>query len=181
MLLHVFVFGTLKEGFPNFGANKGIRIPGKFVTAQRLPLYLVGERHSPWLVNAPGEGHQVAGQVYQVDLPALEQMDVLERVNEPDGYKRLSIEVVAQGASSSCESMHVFAYLKQPEQFNLSSARLGPLDEYTLEHAALYRGRALTPPTQPTLPIQRKNSKRQSNEAAASRRKGIVAMRRAHT
>jgi hypothetical protein len=32
MSQHVFVFGTLKEGFPNFGANKGIRIPGKFVT-----------------------------------------------------------------------------------------------------------------------------------------------------
>jgi gamma-glutamylaminecyclotransferase len=145
MSQHVFVFGTLKEGFPNFGANNGIRIPGKFVTAQRLPLYLVGERHSPWLVNAPGEGHQVAGQVYQVDHPALEQMDVLERVNEPEGYKRVSIEVVGQGASS-CKSRHVFASLKQPEQFNLSSARLGPLDEYTLEHAALYRGRALTRP-----------------------------------
>jgi gamma-glutamylaminecyclotransferase len=143
----VFVFGTLKEGFPNFRVNKGIRVPGEFVTAQQLPLYLVGERRSPWLINTPGQGHQVVGQVFRVGSAALEEMDALERVNEPDGYKRLLIDVVAQGNSSSIGSSPVFAYLKQPEQFSPSIARRGPLAEYTLEHAALYQGRALTPPS----------------------------------
>jgi gamma-glutamylaminecyclotransferase len=138
----VFVFGTLKEGFPNFRRNRGVRVPGEFVTEQRLPLYLVGERHSPWLINSPGQGHQIAGQVFRVDHAALEQMDTLERINEPDGYRRLSISVVAQGASSGVSSL-VFAYLKHPEQLSLSDVRLGPLAEYTLEHAALYRSRGL--------------------------------------
>lgn len=47
----VFVFGTLKEGFPNFATNKGVRRGGDFVTASRYPLYLVGERCSPWLID----------------------------------------------------------------------------------------------------------------------------------
>src|SRR2546425_4132829 len=71
---HVFVFGTLKEGFPNFTVNKGLRVAGEFATVQRLPLYLVGERHSPWLINAPGQGHQVVGQVFQVNGVVLEEM-----------------------------------------------------------------------------------------------------------
>lgn len=137
----VFVFGTLKEGFPNFHINSGVRIPGEFSTEQRLPLYLVGERNSPWLINSPGQGYQVTGQVFRVDDAALEQMDALERVNELDGYRRLPVSVVSQVAAWGADSV-VFAYLKPPEQFSLSSARLGPLPEYTLEHAALYRSRA---------------------------------------
>ena len=142
----VFVFGTLKEGFPNFDANQGARVPGEFVTVQRFPLHLVGERCSPWLINSPGQGQQVAGQLFQVDPAALEQMDKLERINEPDGYRRLPIEVAPRGASPASR-LEAFAYLKEPAQFSLTNARHGPLAEYTLEHAALYRSRAPTPGT----------------------------------
>ena len=62
----VFVFGTLKEGFPNFGVNRGARVPGEFRTCAAYPLYLVGERHSPWLVEAPHTGFRVTGQVFRV-------------------------------------------------------------------------------------------------------------------
>jgi gamma-glutamylaminecyclotransferase len=55
----VFVFGTLKQDFPNFHANRGVRVPGNYITAQRFPFYLVGERYSPWLIDQPGLGHQV--------------------------------------------------------------------------------------------------------------------------
>ena len=54
----VFVFGTLKEGFPNFATNRGRRIAGGFVTVQRYPLYLVGERFSPWLLDAAGRASE---------------------------------------------------------------------------------------------------------------------------
>jgi len=43
----VFVFGTLKEGFPNFKKNKGIRYRQNFDTKESYPLYLVGVRFSP--------------------------------------------------------------------------------------------------------------------------------------
>ncbi|ROZ63900.1 gamma-glutamylcyclotransferase [Ramlibacter sp. WS9] len=136
----VFVFGTLKEGFPNFHVNQGARVPGEFVTVDRFPLYLVGERCSPWLVHSAGEGHQVAGQVFQVDDAALSLMDQLERVGEPDGYVRASIEVELRGASRGAPRS-VFAYLKPPAQFTLADVRHGPLAEYALDHAALYRSR----------------------------------------
>lgn len=136
----VFVFGTLKEGFPNFSTNKGRKVPGVFVTRERYPLYLVGERHSPWLIDRPGEGDRVAGEVFDVDQATLDAMDVLERIHEPDGYRRveISVEPVRGGEAAS---MVVFAYLKQACHFDASQARFGPLSEYKPEHAALYRPR----------------------------------------
>lgn len=136
----VFVFGTLKEGFPNFATNRGRRVAGDFVTKERYPFYLVGERHSPWLLDQPGEGERIVGQVFEVDEAALEAMDVLERINEPDGYRRKTISV-ASCAAEDPTPIDVFVYMKQAGHFVRSEARLGPLREYTLEHAALYRPR----------------------------------------
>ncbi|MDB5873899.1 MAG: gamma-glutamylcyclotransferase [Ramlibacter sp.] len=139
----VFVFGTLKEGFPNFATNKGARVPGDFITVERFPLYLVGERFSPWLIAAPGTGHQVAGQVFEVDPAALARMDALERIHEADGYRRIPVDVVAR-ATPAGPRLSVFAYVKPSDQLAMSEVRLGPLAEYTAEHAALYTKRALT-------------------------------------
>ena len=60
----VFVYGTLKEGFPNFHANKGARIPSVFFTVERFPLYLVGERCTPWMIDDPGQGERIAGELF---------------------------------------------------------------------------------------------------------------------
>lgn len=137
---HVFVFGTLKLGFPNFATNRGRQLPGRFVTRERWPLYLVGERHSPWMVDQPGQGEQVAGQVFEVDDAVLAAMDALERIAEPDGYRRVLVDVQSDAADAAL--LQVFAYLKPAPQLVLGEVRLGPLAEYTLEHAALYRPRA---------------------------------------
>jgi gamma-glutamylaminecyclotransferase len=137
----VFVFGTLKEGFPNFGTNRGARLPGAFVTLQRYPLYLVGERCSPWLIDAPGEGKRIHGQVFEVNHCALNALDQLERITEADGYRRRLVDVEsAQGVWS------VFAYLKPVQSIAAAEVRVGPLSEYTLEHAALYRPRTSASP-----------------------------------
>ncbi|MBI2772034.1 MAG: gamma-glutamylcyclotransferase [Burkholderiales bacterium] len=136
----VFVFGTLKEGFPNFATNKGARIAGEFVTAQAFPLYLVGERCSPWMIDQPGQGHRVAGQLFEVDGETLARMDALERIGEADGYRRVVIDV-ADTADAAGAVRAVFAYLKPATQFRELDARHGPLSCYTLEHAALYRAR----------------------------------------
>jgi gamma-glutamylaminecyclotransferase len=135
----VFVFGTLKQGFPNFATNRGRRLPGQFITRERWPLYLVGERHSPWLIDQPGQGEQVAGQVFEVDDAALAAMDALERVAEPDGYRRVMIAVLA--AASDAVVLQVFAYLKPAHQLLPGEVRAGPLADYTPDHAALYRPR----------------------------------------
>jgi gamma-glutamylaminecyclotransferase len=135
----VFVFGTLKQGFPNFHVNRGRRIAGEFVTVDAYPLYLVGERRSPWMLDEPGAGSRVRGQVFEVDAAALAQMDVLERVGEPDGYRRVRIGVAGPAAAA----LDVFVYLKNPAEFPpMAEGAIGPLAEYTLEHAALYRPRS---------------------------------------
>jgi gamma-glutamylaminecyclotransferase len=134
----VFVFGTLKAGFPNFGVNRGRRVGGVFRTVDRLPLWLVGDRHVPWLIDAPGEGEHIAGEVYEVDAAALAAMDELEGVGRPDGYHRATIRVRADGDGAEWP---VQIYMKRPDQLVRAEMRQGPLAEYTLAHAALYRKR----------------------------------------
>lgn len=132
----VFVFGTLKEGFPNFAINRGVRVPGTFRTRAAYPLYLAGDRHSPWLIDMPHTGARVTGQVFQVDAPVLVAMDKLERVSEPDGYCRRILELEHLESSAV---VNAFAYLKPREQLVPADIRKGPLEEYDYEHAALYR------------------------------------------
>lgn len=134
----VFLFGTLKEGFPNSNTNKGSRVAGDFLTKNRYPLYLVGERYSPWLVLSEGEGFQVGGQVFTVDEATLDDMDHLERIHHADGYRRVQVQVISE---STCEEMQVFVYVKPPEQLEGMLVQLGPIAEYELEHALLYQKR----------------------------------------
>lgn len=142
---HVFVFGTLKEGFPNFHAHQGTRVPGTFITRERFPLYLMGERHSPWLIHSPGEGHRIQGHVFEVDTLALAAMDKLERTTERDGYRRVVLDVESTD-SGNLSILNAHVYVKQPAHLDSSEIRLGPLAEYTHEHAALYRPRSSVPP-----------------------------------
>lgn len=136
----VFVFGTLKAGFPNSDVNTGVCFPGSFVTEDSYPFYLVGARHSPWVLNRPGQGLRVAGQLFKVTDAGLNQMDALERVGEPDGYERVRIRV-REVCSPTADAVEAFVYLKNRALFCLDEARVGPLSEYTTAHAALYRKR----------------------------------------
>jgi gamma-glutamylaminecyclotransferase len=136
----VFVFGTLKQGFPNFAINQGRRIGGMFRTLDRHPLLLMGERHVPWMIDSPGLGERVAGELYEVDAAALAAMDLLEGVGRPDGYQRRALRVQA-GAPGDDTVVLAQVYMKRAEQVVEADVQLGPLAEYTLAHAARYRRR----------------------------------------
>lgn len=136
----LFVFGTLKEDFPNSHLNQGHRIPGTFTTLEPYPLYLVGERHSPWLINEPGQGETVQGELYQVNEQQLEMMDILERIHLNDGYQRMTINVQQIETSKTLEA---FCYLKSHQQLNKDEIRLGPLSFYNHEHAQYYQFRKI--------------------------------------
>lgn len=137
-MYRVFVYGTLKEGFPNHAHNRGVREAGEFVTVEPYPFYLVGERQVPWLIQCPGEGVPVTGQVYQVDAFVLQLMDDLERVGEPDGYHRNTI--VVRHIETSTEQP-AFVYFKLPGQLNVDEIRDGPLARYDAKHSARYIAR----------------------------------------
>jgi mannose-6-phosphate isomerase-like protein (cupin superfamily) len=102
-------------------------------------MYLVGERSVPWLVDVPGEGLAVSGELYEVDERTLASMDRLEGVGRPDGYVRSRLAVERIDATS--RTVDAWAYLKPPSQLTAELARVGPLAEYTREHASRYRKR----------------------------------------
>ena len=131
----VFVFGTLKEGFPNYKINKGSRLEGSYLTKNRYPLYLIGKRFSPWLMLDKGKGHNVRGQVFTVNDATLAEMDKLERINELDGYRRIEMTVISE---KSGEELVVFAYGKPVEQLDSFDIKQELNGEYKLEHSLHY-------------------------------------------
>ncbi|MBE2202970.1 MAG: gamma-glutamylcyclotransferase [Chthoniobacterales bacterium] len=87
----VFVYGTLKRGFGNHRvmADAG----GEFICEGRTvtPLPLVAQG-LPFLLDQPGHGHRVEGEVYRVgDSRGWDRLDRLE--GHPDFYRRRLIEV----------------------------------------------------------------------------------------
>jgi len=132
----VFVYGTLKQGFRNFAVNRGLRIAGDFVTAQAYPLYVIGEFGLPWLVHAPGRGHAVRGQLFEVDAATLAAMDALERIHDAQWYTR---RVLAVRPTDGGADLPALAYFGDAERAAREAVHLGPLPEYLAEHQALYR------------------------------------------
>lgn len=134
----IFVYGTLKEGFPNFAWNPGRRIPGNYRTRQPFPFYVVQlpvEDRAPWLVNQPGQGVPVSGQVFEVDNATLRSMDSFEEVGLPSGYVRLALELVNQEGGV----LRAHAYMKEPHQLVECLLIEGPFADYSAELALGYR------------------------------------------
>ena len=134
----IFVYGSLKAGFQNAHVNEGQRQPGAFRTRERFPLLLLGEWHVPCLVLTPGSGHQVVGEVYEVGAEALALMDRLERLEEPRGYRRVSIEI-ERIAAGKVEALSGEVYAKPPEHVSEGEERAGLFPEYTAEQAARFK------------------------------------------
>jgi gamma-glutamylaminecyclotransferase len=136
----VFVYGTLKEDFPNFSLNSGRRIGGTFRTRLTFPLYVVrlpNEERAPWLVNEPGHGRHVSGQVFEVEPNNLAALDSFEGVDRPDGYVRVEIELEATGGPHTL--VRAFAYMKQEHELTRCLSKQGPFEEYTHALAVGYR------------------------------------------
>ena len=137
--VRLFVYGTLKDGFPNCHFNTGRRLPGTYRTRLAYPLLVVRLPHedrAPWLVDQPGEGFQVLGQVFEVDALALPAIDRLEEVGLPTGYARVEIELEA--VSGPTLPFAAFVYLKPQHHLPQCLSQEGPFEEYTLQLARGY-------------------------------------------
>jgi gamma-glutamylaminecyclotransferase len=133
----LFVYGSLKEGFPNFHVNQGRRLPGEFRTLRPYPLYLANGR-LPCLLPLAGQGLQVMGQLFEVTADALVRMDALERVGQPGGYARELIEV-QRIDDPAAHAVSAFVYMQDPVLLDANGRHIGPLELYTLEHARSLR------------------------------------------
>jgi len=91
LLFKVFVYGTLKRGEPNFSvlstAKNGFsQFLSEAETTTKFPL-VVGTRYNiPFLLDRPGVGNFVKGEIFTVDEKMLEELDKLE--DYPTWYDR---------------------------------------------------------------------------------------------
>jgi gamma-glutamylaminecyclotransferase len=131
----VFVYGTLRRGHVNHAVNMGRRLPGTYETGVAYPLYLAGPRRLPWLIDRPGEGLIVRGELYEVDGAGLARMDALERIDEPGWYRRAAIVLRACGGPAG-RRVDAEVYFGDPDRWPPQALHAGPIAEFT---AALAR------------------------------------------
>jgi gamma-glutamylaminecyclotransferase len=105
----VFVFGTLKQGFPLHRLGLGDR-PKRLDcrTVERFPMFIAGAWYAPMMMNEPGSGRQVRGELYEVDDAGLARLDKLESVGRPGNY-RIVTDVEALDGSGRWPA---FVYVK---------------------------------------------------------------------
>ena len=139
----VFVYGTLKKGFPNHDRYMPqARLMGTFRTRESYRLVLNGSRYSPCMMAGAGMGRRVIGELYEVDRAGLTRMDQLERIDLPDGYRRHRIRVDCIDGPPS-DTYDVFVYLKAPEW--VDDPRSEALETYTPSDARSYINRTVNP------------------------------------
>ena len=133
---HLFVYGTLKKGFPNHAHYlRSAKELGTYQTIEKYPLVLCGARYVPCMIFSPGDGHHVEGELYEVDDECLNRIDALERIQESDGYRRTVIRV-SSSASLNQDIREALAYFILPEQ--VTDRRSNNLKTYGLDLAGKY-------------------------------------------
>ncbi|EXB99714.1 hypothetical protein L484_023243 [Morus notabilis] len=96
----IFTYGTLKRGFQNhtlmhdlISHNDAVFL-GTHLTLQSYPL-VCGPHGIPYLINLPGPGHRIRGELYSVTGRCLARLDDLEGI-AIGHYERLPIRVVRE-------------------------------------------------------------------------------------
>ncbi|XP_035985401.1 gamma-glutamylaminecyclotransferase C-like [Fundulus heteroclitus] len=92
----VFVYGSLKRAQPNYpymtDSNNGkAELLATATTVQKYPLVIATQYNLPFLLNLPGQGHRVHGELYRVDEKMLKYLDWFEKV--PTMYQRTVVEL----------------------------------------------------------------------------------------
>ncbi|KAK7258163.1 hypothetical protein RIF29_32664 [Crotalaria pallida] len=94
----IFTYGTLKRGFSNHPLLQDLirtgdaSFVGTYRTALTYPL-VTGPYRVPFLLNIPGSGHHVRGELYSVSTRGLDRMDELEGTTRAH-YERLPIKLI---------------------------------------------------------------------------------------
>jgi gamma-glutamylaminecyclotransferase len=108
----VFVYGTLKRGFPLHGrALTDAVCRGSYRTTERFPMFVAGDWFAPMMMNEPGSGRHVVGELYEVENWRLKLIDEMESIGAP-GNLRVSISVEPINGGCACQAI---AYMKSRE------------------------------------------------------------------
>ncbi|KFK37739.1 hypothetical protein AALP_AA3G023200 [Arabis alpina] len=107
----VFTYGTLKRGFSNHVLMQDLirsgdaSFKGVYQTLEKFPL-VCGPYKVPFLLNKPGSGHHVTGELYSVSPKGLSRLDELEGISRGH-YVRQQIRI---GGEDLVETEVVEAY-----------------------------------------------------------------------
>jgi gamma-glutamylaminecyclotransferase len=86
----IFVYGTLKRGYPNYDTGMdGTAFVGTYRTVELYPLVIGGPWLSPNLIDEPGTGHQITGEIFTATDEAVEFLDHFEMTHLSNGYRRV--------------------------------------------------------------------------------------------
>ncbi|XP_053560889.1 gamma-glutamylaminecyclotransferase isoform X2 [Bombina bombina] len=90
-MINIFVYGTLKKGQPNYhimtnGEHGKAVYKGIGKTGDKYPLVIAEKGNVPFLLNVPGTGHHIIGEIYSVDEHLLQFLDKFESC--PNMYQR---------------------------------------------------------------------------------------------
>ncbi len=125
----VFVYGTLKRGFPYHETGmKHARFVGRCRTREAYPLVVGGRWFSPILLAEPGVGRRVIGEVYEVDDAKRAELDALEGTHLPTGYQRAAVTVEPVDGGAAFEA---WSYFK--DRANVDVIHVDMLEEYALD------------------------------------------------
>jgi gamma-glutamylaminecyclotransferase len=129
----VFVYGTLKRGFPFF--ERGLAdalFLGPVQTIEPYPMFIAADFYGPMMLDRPGEGLRITGELYEVDPSALDKLDELESVGKPGSFRsKVMVEPVGGGVA-----VEAIGYMKTEDW-------LKPLHSGTI---ADYQDRRFIPP-----------------------------------
>ncbi|KAF4118068.1 hypothetical protein G5714_000119 [Onychostoma macrolepis] len=96
---YVFIYGTLKKGQSNHSiikntTNGQAEFLARARTVERYPLVIATKNNYPFLLNVPGMGQRVHGEIYCVDQKMLDFLDEFEAC--PELYQRTTVQVEVQ-------------------------------------------------------------------------------------
>jgi gamma-glutamylcyclotransferase (GGCT)/AIG2-like uncharacterized protein YtfP len=134
MTHRVFVYGTLKRGYPNNPLLEGSEFLGEAVT---VPTYKMVRTSFPVIMPDPS-GKPVSGEIFTVDDATLARLDQLER--EGRSYDRVMIDATLPLSNGERLPTRAFIYVGREDRFGEIFAR-GPLYEQANERGELdWRG-----------------------------------------
>ncbi|KAJ1345867.1 hypothetical protein KIN20_000493 [Parelaphostrongylus tenuis] len=107
--LRVFVYGTLKRGEPNADVITNTagryRFLGEGRTKIPYPLIVASKYNIPFVLNEPGKGFQIEGEVYEIDNVKLNILDQLEAY--PSLYWRQEEKILLTDSNETTAWMYL--------------------------------------------------------------------------
>ncbi|XP_032746077.1 gamma-glutamylaminecyclotransferase-like [Rattus rattus] len=110
-MAHIFVYGTPKWGQPNHKVTLDQSHGLAAFRGRGCTVESAGEHNIPWLLDLPGKGHCVAGEIYEVAEQMLCFLDDFEGC--PSMYQRTALQVRVlewEGAGGPGDSVQCFVY-----------------------------------------------------------------------